>query len=758
MDWVWAEKYRPKTLDEIINQKHVVERLKAFVKDKNIPHCLFAGPPGTGKTTATFALAHDLYGENWRQNLLELNASVTPDTPILIRRNGKIMRTNFAELEREFDDDEKYARVKDLEILSLNKENKVEFLPVSLISRHRVNKIAEIAYEGGKVKTSLNHSVIVIDDDGNLKSKMVSELSEGDLLITFKATLPGSDVELNLEKFEPQLFAKLKSGIVRNPKVKRLLKNTKLNKSLAWLLGLYLAEGCTSLSSRQTIFTFGYPSEMNMAEEVQSIIKSNFDLPSSSLNSSGFNRNNFSSIQVRILNTQLTKFLRENFYQPRQPKTAKNKRVPSFIFLSTLENRLSFLKGYMGDGFGEWNSYVRYISSSRENLIDIAWLGRISGLDTSVFEREARIVWKKPTFSYLKSEFVPSMPYIKFLEKIGKKAGFNWRYELRHQLYHKKSKRISKQLAKRLLEKIDLNSLDENEREEFNRLINLIDSDISVVKIKKIKIKEYDGFVYDVSVPGSEMFWGGTTPVLLHNSDERGIDVIRGKVKDFARTKAISDIPFKIIMLDEADALTADAQHALRRTMEAHAATTRFILICNYSSKIIEPIQSRCSVFRFKPLSEDDVKTFIQRIVKNEKLQITEDAIKAVIALSEGDLRRVANTLQASASIKEKITEDVVYEAVSQAKPKDVKNLLEYAFKGDLKNARRMLHDLFFTQGLAAEDIIKEMHRQIFDLSIPEEKKMEAVKILAEYDFRIAEGGNEFIQLEAALAQLMLIK
>jgi replication factor C small subunit len=243
----------------------------------------------------------------------------------------------------------------------------------------------------------------------------------------------------------------------------------------------------------------------------------------------------------------------------------------------------------------------------------------------------------------------------------------------------------------------------------------------------------------------------------LNASDERGIDVIRGKVKDFARTKAISDIPFKIIMLDEADALTADAQHALRRTMESHAATTRFILICNYSSKIIEPIQSRCSVFRFKPLTEDDVKTFIQKIVKGEKLQITEDAIRAVIEVSEGDLRRVANILQASASMKEKITEEVVYDVVSQARPKDVKTLLEHVLKGDFKNARKVLHGLLFSQGLAAEDIIKEIHKQIFDLSIPEEKKLQAIKILAEYDFRIAEGGSELIQLEAALSQLMLL-
>ncbi|MEM5776836.1 MAG: replication factor C small subunit [Candidatus Aenigmatarchaeota archaeon] len=243
----------------------------------------------------------------------------------------------------------------------------------------------------------------------------------------------------------------------------------------------------------------------------------------------------------------------------------------------------------------------------------------------------------------------------------------------------------------------------------------------------------------------------------LNASDERGIDIIRGKVKDFARTKPIKDIPFKIVMLDEADALTAEAQHALRRTMESYASTTRFILLCNYSSKIIEPIQSRCAVFRFKPLTEEDINIFIQRIVDNEKLKITDDAKKAIIEISEGDLRKVANILQASSSVKEKISEDVIYDVVSQAKPKDIKELLDYVFKKDFKNARKLLYKLIFSQGLAGEDIIKEMHKQIFEINISEEKKLEAIKLLAEYDFRLTEGGSELIQLEALIAQLMLI-
>ena len=135
-------------------------------------------------------------------------------------------------------------------------------------------------------------------------------------------------------------------------------------------------------------------------------------------------------------------------------------------------------------------------------------------------------------------------------------------------------------------------------------------------------------------------------------SDERGIDVVRHKIKDFSRMKAIGNVPYKLVILDEADALTRDAQQALRRTMENFTRTARFILICNYSSRIIDPIQSRTAIFRFKPLSDEDQKNFVDRIVKGEKLKITKSGIEAILNLAEGDLRRVANLLQASASLK----------------------------------------------------------------------------------------------------------
>ncbi|OGI15920.1 Replication factor C small subunit [Candidatus Micrarchaeota archaeon RBG_16_49_10] len=241
----------------------------------------------------------------------------------------------------------------------------------------------------------------------------------------------------------------------------------------------------------------------------------------------------------------------------------------------------------------------------------------------------------------------------------------------------------------------------------------------------------------------------------LNASDDRGINVVRTRIKEFARIKPI-DAPFKIIFLDESDALTTDAQQALRRTIEQYSGSCRFILSCNYSSKIISPIQSRCSVFRFKPLEKADVVEYLKRIIKAEKLSVDSAALDAIFELSEGDMRMAVNLLQSSASFGEKITSDSVYEVASQAKPKDVKVMLDFAVKGDFKSARKKLHELVLKQGLAGEDIISACHREVYNLELSEEKKVEFISKMGEYDFRISEGGDPIIQLEAMLAQFMI--
>jgi len=243
----------------------------------------------------------------------------------------------------------------------------------------------------------------------------------------------------------------------------------------------------------------------------------------------------------------------------------------------------------------------------------------------------------------------------------------------------------------------------------------------------------------------------------LNASDERGIDTIRTKVKDYARTRPISDVPYKIVYLDESDALTSDAQNALRRTMEMYTNTARFILACNYSSRIIEPIQSRCSIFRFRRLVDKDMATMLKRIARAEKLTLEEDAVKAIIYMSEGDMRRAINVLQAAATVKRKVDMKSVYDVSASARSEDVREMLEAALAGKFEDARSKLISMLIDQGLSGEDILQQVHREILGLEIPEPTKVKLMDKVGEVDFRLTEGANERIQLEALLAHFSLL-
>lgn len=236
-------------------------------------------------------------------------------------------------------------------------------------------------------------------------------------------------------------------------------------------------------------------------------------------------------------------------------------------------------------------------------------------------------------------------------------------------------------------------------------------------------------------------------------SDDRGINVVREKIKNFARTKAVN-ADYKIIFLDEADALTTDAQQALRRTMEQFSENCRFILSCNYSSKIIDPIQSRCAVFRFNRLEEDEVKDYIERLAKAEDFKISEEAVNAILRVAGGDLRRVTNVLQTTTMQTDRVEEEDIYTAAASLRPDEIEEVLNMALEGDFMDARDQLSDLMIERGLDGQDIISSIHREIYDLDIDDEGKLEIMESLAEFEFRIAEGGSDDIQIEALLAKL----
>jgi replication factor C small subunit len=240
----------------------------------------------------------------------------------------------------------------------------------------------------------------------------------------------------------------------------------------------------------------------------------------------------------------------------------------------------------------------------------------------------------------------------------------------------------------------------------------------------------------------------------LNASDARGIDVIRTTVKEFARISTISQVPFKLLVLDEADNMTADAQHALRRTMERYTETCRFILSCNYSGKIIEPIQSRCALFRFSPLLEDDVNSYLNEIAKSEKITLEPNALKAIITFSEGDMRRAINALQAASSLGKKINEKSVYKVIGKVTSEDITEILSLALNNEFIEARNKLRTVLIEYGIPGQSIVKELHSEIFKIELPERKKVKIAEAIGEVDFRLAQGADEEVQLSALLAKI----
>ena len=241
----------------------------------------------------------------------------------------------------------------------------------------------------------------------------------------------------------------------------------------------------------------------------------------------------------------------------------------------------------------------------------------------------------------------------------------------------------------------------------------------------------------------------------MNASDERKLESIRTKVKQFARTAPFGGASFKIIFLDEADALTNDAQGALRRIMEQYAETCRFILSCNYSSKIIEPIQSRCAVFRFRPLAEAEVSDQVHSVAKIEGITLDDEAAEALVRISQGDLRKAITALQVAAALENKITRNLIYETSATAPPESLHQYLMACRQDGFHAARRRLRELLDRYGLAGTDFVNQLHRELYGADfLTEIQKLDLTELMAEIDFRLVEGGGESVQLDALTARL----
>ena len=191
--------------------------------------------------------------------------------------------------------------------------------------------------------------------------------------------------------------------------------------------------------------------------------------------------------------------------------------------------------------------------------------------------------------------------------------------------------------------------------------------------------------------------------------------------------------------------------------MEKYSGICRFILSCNYSSKIIDPIQSRCAVMRFKPLTQEDIKGYLSRIIAEEAIDIEPDALDGLVRIAHGDMRRSVNSLQVAASLGKKVDLDLIYQTAGMANPDAVKKMMETALDGNFMQARSQLDDIMVNNGLSGQDVIKQMHSSIFDLTVSDYDKVKMIDKCGEVEFRIVEGSNDRIQLEVFIAYLVMV-
>ncbi len=246
----------------------------------------------------------------------------------------------------------------------------------------------------------------------------------------------------------------------------------------------------------------------------------------------------------------------------------------------------------------------------------------------------------------------------------------------------------------------------------------------------------------------------------LNASDERGIDTVRTTIKSYARSAPIGGTGFKLLFLDEADNLTAEAQASLRRLMERYATACRFILSCNYSSRIIDPIQSRCALFRFRSYPTEVLRQQLERIASAEHRKVAPAAFDAILDASEGDLRRAINLLQLATAYRDSVDGTSVREVITTPLRDEVERLFRTALSGDFLGAREQLFRLFVDRGASGEDVLRALHSYVVadpGPPIPPTQKIDLVAYLAEVDFRLAQGASDRIQLESVLAKVALL-
>ncbi|RJX44446.1 replication factor C small subunit [Halonotius aquaticus] len=744
---IWIEKYRPQTLDDIKGQADIVERLQSYIDQHDLPHLLFSGGAGIGKTTAATAIARQVYGDDWQGNFLELNASDQRGIDVVRDRIKNFARASFGGYDYRIiflDEADSLCVPPGTEVVT-GYPSKPEVKPIEEVAEDgepmpsvdfETNEIQsdngtlvdsgvadffEVELDDGRtIHASPTHPFFVVGADGKLIEKELRELSSGDEIADFKDDIGVSRCEICGD----------------------------------WTAGRFCSIDCKDEGHSRSMSGDGNPmygtewSDERREKIVEKLADGRF---------AGENNPNyggaFHGVHVWKMDEETVERVRESLSEMRAG-TPWEKWV--------VDADAESVKEQIGETMSEW--WTDLDEDERERLIEKSTencdypVCDISGDNNPMRDPE---VAQKVSEALQGHE--PTGGNIRHSEELGHLVRSDWEYEV----------------AKALQEA--------NIEYEYEPEFELSDSvyhpdfllDDTVIEVKGVaelwgqpeKVREFldtYGDEYTFVVVGD-----GDLPHHEHYERE---EFEPGLVADGGRgdvqTATISRIEYShrgkaynISMDDTPNFMLAngilthntdDAQSALRRTMEQFSDNTRFILSCNYSSKIIDPIQSRCAVFRFSPLSDEAIAAQIDEIAAAEDIEITDDGREALVYAAGGDMRRAINSLQAAATTGEVVDEEAVYLITSTARPEEIEAMVTDAINGDFAKSRATLDTLLTDTGMAGGDIIDQLHRSVWDLGIDERAAVRLMERIGEADYRITEGANEQVQLEALLASLAL--
>jgi replication factor C small subunit len=747
-DEVWIEKYRPATLEEVVGQEAITSRLSGYVEQQDLPHLLFSGPAGTGKTSCATAIAHELYGDDWESNFLELNASDERGIDVVRDRIKNFARSSFGGFEYRviFLDEADSLCVPPGTGVVTGYPSKPEVKPIEEVAEHgepipsvdfETNDIQsdkgrlvdsgvadffEIKLKDGReIVASLSHPFFVVGQDGHLVERELQDLEPGDKIADFR-----DDVGLS-----------------------------RCERCEAWTPGRFCSIDCKNEGHSRDMQGEGNPmygsewSEERREKIVQKLSDGRF---------AGENNPNFGGefhgIHIMEMDAETIDQFRESISEMRLGTTWEE---------WTVDADPEEVKARIGESSAEWwaNLDEEEKTALREKAVENTDypVCDITGDNNPM--RDPAVAAK--VSEALKGHKPMAGANTRFDEELGHLVRSNWEYE------------VAKALQDAGIEyeyEPEFQLSDTVFRPDFLVGNNVIEvKGVAALWGQTEKVEEFletYGNEYKFIVVGDrdlphhehyelEEFHAA----LVSDGGHREVSTIEVQSIEYShRGKAynitMEGTPNFLLANGILTHNTADAQSALRRTMEQFSHNTRFILSCNYSSQIIDPIQSRCAVFRFSPIDDEAVGERIREIAEIEGIEIADDGVDALVYAAGGDMRKAINALQAAAVLGETVDEEAVFTITSTARPEDIEAMVEAALDGDFTGARSGLDDLLTEQGLAGGDVIDQLHRAVWDFDLDDESAVRLLDRVGEADYRIAEGANERLQLEALLAAVAL--